>query len=320
MSVFNGGQYFSAAVESVLSQSFGDFEFLIIDDGSTEPLLDSVNNFKDSRIMVHRQENMGLTRSLNRGLRMARGDYLARMDADDISLPGRLEAQVAEMEGNDDFDLVGTFFDVVDGAGNLIEKKELIVDPVYRLWRLQFHNNYGHGSMMLRRRSIVEAGGYDEGLRYAQDYELWSRVSRKDNTSIIPRVLYAYRMIEQGTQSSVRNYDIQLENAINISNRNLKMCCAHFTDMDCEEVRALYWRFQKDRPTRKGLETVPEVLEGFCRRYGIEEEEKCALSTRVAAETLEEADTFGIFSEADRQRVSAIFSNNKQVEEDPTDR
>ncbi len=307
MSVLNGGAYFPAAVESVLSQSFGDFEFLIIDDGSSEPLMDVVSRFKDRRIVVHRQENMGLTRSLNKGLRMARGRYVARMDADDMSLPGRLEAQVGKMDGNDLLDMVGTFFDVVDGEGKLIERKELIVDPIYRLWRLQFHNNYGHGSMMLRRASILDAGGYDESLRYAQDYELWSRVSRKDNTSIIPTVYYQYRLIEQSAQSSVKNYDTQLENAIRISNGSLKKCRPSFTDTDCEEVRALYWKFQRDCPSRKGLMAVPETLDGFCRRYGIEAEERAGLVQRVAADTLEEAAKFEILVEEDRKRLAEEF-------------
>lgn len=311
MSVLNAGPHFPAAVESVLSQSFGDFEFLIIDDGSTEPPMDMLTEINDRRIVVRCQENMGLTKSLNRGLGMARGDYVARMDADDVSLPGRLEAQVHEMDANDGIDMVGTFFDVVDGEGKIIETKELIVDPIYRLWRLQFHNNYGHGSMMLRRRSIIEAGGYDESLRYAQDYELWSRVSRKENTSIIPRVLYSYRMIEQGTQSSVKNYDAQLGNAIRISNHNLKMCRPDFSDSDCEEVRALYWQFQIDRPTRKGLEAVPETLDGFCRRYGIDGEERAALVTRVAEETLAEADKFDVFTAGERRGTVEAFERTK---------
>lgn len=307
MSVLNGGSYFSAAVESVLSQSFGDFEFLIIDDGSSDPLMNVVSRFNDHRIVVHRQENMGLTRSLNKGLRMARGRYVARMDADDMSLPGRLEAQVGEMDGNDRLDMVGTFFDVVDGEGKLIERKELIVDPIYRLWRLQFHNNYGHGSMMLRRSAILDAGGYDEGLRYTQDYELWSRLSRKDNTSIIPTVYYQYRMIEQSAQSSVKNYNTQLENAIRISNGSLKKCRPSFADSDCEEVRALYWRFQRDCPSRRGLMAVPETLDGFCRRYGIEGRERAALVQRVADDTLEEGVRFEILAEEDRKRLADKF-------------
>ncbi len=159
MSVFNDQGYLAQAVESILNQSFGDFEFLIIDDGSTEPL-EALNSISDSRIVVHRQENIGLTRSLNKGIKLAVGEFIARMDADDVSEPQRLEAQIAELESHPQVDLVGSFFDIVDCEGRLIERKELITDPIYRLWRLQFHNNYGHGTVMFRKRAVADIGMY----------------------------------------------------------------------------------------------------------------------------------------------------------------
>ncbi len=188
MSVYNGQDFLEEAIQSILDQSYADFEFLIIDDGSTEPLDRLADRYKDKRIAVRRHENMGLTRSLNKGLALARGKYIARMDADDVSLPNRLEAQVHELDLDKRLDLVGCFFDIVDDENRLIERKELITDPVYRLWRLQFHNNYGHGTVMLRKESILNAGSYDESLSYAQDYDLWSRISTRHNTTIIPDV------------------------------------------------------------------------------------------------------------------------------------
>ena len=130
-------------MESILSQSFTDFEFLIINDGSTEPCDEIVESFEDNRVVVITQENMGLTRSLNRGIHLARGEHIARMDADDISAQGRLQAQVSVLHDDDRIDLVGSFFDVIDGNRTLVESKKPFVDSVYRLWRLQFHNNYG---------------------------------------------------------------------------------------------------------------------------------------------------------------------------------
>jgi glycosyltransferase involved in cell wall biosynthesis len=224
MSVYNGQDFLAEAIQSILDQSYGDFEFLIIDDGSTEPLDHILHRYKDKRIVIRRQKNMGLTRSLNKGLSLARGEYIARMDADDVSLPNRLENQVHELDADSGLDLVGCFFDIVDGEGRLIERKELITDPVYRLWRLQFHNNYGHGTVMLRKRSVLDAGSYDENLSYAQDYDLWSRISTRNNTGIIPEVLYLYRMVEDGMQASVKNYEVQLTNALGVSNRNLMAC------------------------------------------------------------------------------------------------
>jgi glycosyltransferase involved in cell wall biosynthesis len=288
MSVYNGGDYLAEAIQSILSQSFTDFDFLIIDDGSTEPPDPIIDRFHDSRIIKIQQANMGLTRSLNKGLRMARGRYVARMDADDISIPSRLEAQVREMDTDPGLDLVGTLFDVMDSNKGLIETKELILDPVYRLWRLQFHNNYGHGTMMLRKQAIFDAGMYDERLKYAQDFDLWSRVSRKDNTKIVPAVLYRYRMVKQSGQASVRYYDDQLAAAIAISDNSLRACNPRLSQTDCAEVRALYWEFQLKGVSVRGLSVLPETFEGFCLRYVIDGQAKERMTRRVALDVLGE--------------------------------
>ncbi len=250
------------------------FEFLIIDDGSTRPIEGVLEAYPDNRIVCVRQSNMGLTRSLNRGLSLAAGEYIARMDADDVSLPQRLEAQVTALDANPTLDMVGAFFDVVDHDGKVMDRKELITDPIYRLWRLQFHNNYGHGTMMLRRKSVMAAGMYDESLSYAQDYDLWCRLSTATNTAIIPDVLYRYRMVKSSSQASVRNYDAQLATAVRISDRNLMACNPLLNEHECIEVRALYWKFQRAAVSRVGLEALPATLEGFCRRFRIEGLEK----------------------------------------------
>jgi hypothetical protein len=210
------------------------------------------------------------------------------MDADDISAPERLEKQVAELESDPRLDLVGSFFEIVDAQGKLIEKKELITDPIYRLWRLQFHNNYGHGTVMFRKKAVIDAGMYNEALLYAQDFDLWSRLSRKDNTSMIPEILYSYRMNQHGQQASVKNYDSQLATAIDVSNRSLAACNPELTEEDIVEVRALYWKFQLEKVTSRGTELIPRTLEGFCNRYGIDGEQKRMLAARVGSDILEE--------------------------------
>lgn len=289
MSVFNEQTYLREAVESVLSQTFGDFEFLIIDDGSAKPFDDLIAEYKDDRIRLFRQDNIGLARSLNRGLRLARGDYIARMDADDVCRFDRFHLQIKEMEAHHQIDLLGSFFDVIDEKGELIETKELITDPIYRLWRLQFHNNYGHGAMMLKKQSVLKQGAYDETLLYAQDYDLWSRISRKENTGIIPEALYHYRLFEQSGQASVRNYDAQLAATIDISNRNLRACNPNLSQTDCMEIRALYWKFQIAGVTLVGIKALPDTLEGFCRRYEINAADRRNLIERVEREAIEEA-------------------------------
>ncbi len=291
------------------TRAIGDFEFLIIDDGSTEPLDDILHRYKDNRILIRRQENMGLTRSLNKGLSLARGEYIARMDADDVSLPHRLETQVHELDADRGLDLVGCFFDIVDGEGRLIERKELITDPVYRLWRLQFHNNYGHGTVMLRKKSVLDAGSYDENLSYAQDYDLWSRISTRHNTRIIPEVLYRYRMVEDGMQASVKNYEIQLANALGVSNRNLMACNPSLSEKDCQEVRALYWKCGREGISVRAVELLPGLFEGFCRRFGIVNQEKSRLAQNIAMDAIGEAEkSEGLRSDEQKKIIEQSLS------------
>lgn len=303
MSVYNGQDSLAEAIQSILDQSYGDFEFLIIDDGSTEPLDHVLHRYQDKRIVVMRQENMGLTRSLNKGISLARGEYIARMDADDVSLPKRLETQVRELDLDTDLGLVGSFFDVVDGAGRLIERKELITDPVYRLWRLQFHNNYGHGTVMLRKKSVLNVGSYDEHLSYAQDYDLWSRISTKNNTAIIPEVLYRYRMVEDGLQASVKNYDTQLINALRVSDRNLMTCNDRLSEKDCEEVRWLYWKLGRGGISVRTVGLLSRLLEGFCRRFSLVHEEKRRLAEKIASDVIAEAERSEDLSAVEQRKI-----------------
>lgn len=309
MSVFNGIDFLCEAIESVLAQTLGDFEFLIIDDGSTEPVGEVISGYNDPRIRFIRQENMGLTRSLNRGLSLASGELVARMDADDVCLPDRLAVQLAAFKDNDELDLVGSFFEVIDAHGNLLERKEPFTDAVYRLWRLQFHNNYGHGSVMMRKRAAVAAGMYDERLRYAQDYDLWSRLSTKSNTEMIPRILYRYRLLEAGAQTSVRNYNAQLDAAIEISNRNLKACNPSLTDQECAEVRALYWEFQFDGASEDGIFLLPETCDRFCTRYGLSERERDRLVRRVFDDVREQMATSRRVRCSDRLKLFAFLDS-----------
>jgi GT2 family glycosyltransferase len=287
MSVYNDQGYLARAIESILEQTYDDFEFLIIDDGSTCPL-HALDRFLDSRIRILRHDNMGLTRSLNKGITLASGEFIARMDADDVSLPDRLKLQITEFDAHPCLDLVGTFFDMVDANCNLIERKTLISDPLYRLWRLQFHNVYGHGTMMFRKSAVMAAGMYDENLMYAQDFDLWSRISGARNTSIVPEVLYLYRMNSDGNQASVKNYDAQLQTAIRTSTRNLAACNPDLTEQDCEEVRALYWKFQQENITVRGIELIPPTLDGFCRIYGIEGNERSELVQKICRDVRDE--------------------------------
>ncbi|MCL5126407.1 MAG: glycosyltransferase [Deltaproteobacteria bacterium] len=281
MSVFNGSCHLGEAVKSILSQSFVDFELLIIDDGSSEPISELINCFGDDRIRLLTQDNMGLTRSLNKGLELARAEYVARMDADDVCLPDRLEKQYEIISSSAKPDLVGTFFEIIDETGQSVQKKSLITNPIYRLWRLLFHNNYGHGTIMFKKSSVIRAGMYDTRLRFAQDFDLWSRISKRNNTHMIPEFLYKYRMNTAGEQASVKNYDDQLQAAIWISNRNLRSCNPKLKDQDLIDLRSLYWEFQLPEVSQKAPKLARDTLAEFFNRYGLDDCERRDLRIRV---------------------------------------
>lgn len=195
MSVYNCERYVGEAVKSMLQQTFSDFEFIIVNDGSTDQTPEILRQFDDPRILVIDQRNSGLTVSLNRGIRLAKGEYIARMDADDLSEPERLEKQVEALDRNPGIGVVSCWYKVIDENGFLLAYKRLPNDVKQLAKLLMRDNPICHGSVMMRKRAIQTVGLYNENLRYAQDYELWLRMLRQGyGFYVIPEFLYSYRI------------------------------------------------------------------------------------------------------------------------------
>lgn len=194
MSVYNGERYLNEAIESILAQTFTDFEYLIIDDASTDRTPEILCSYGDLRIrIVTNEENFGLTKTLNKGLSLARGEYIARMDADDISMPNRLRKQFNFMEKNPDVGVCGTNVRIVDENG---KKREKIYCPLTDSCiksNLFFCSSFVHPSVFIRR-NILDENLYDSRFRYAQDYELWVRLSKITNFENIKEALLLYRV------------------------------------------------------------------------------------------------------------------------------
>ena len=172
MSVYNGEPYLSEAIESILNQTFRDFEFIIINDGSTDASWEIIQRYanQDARIVPIIQDNIGLTRSLNKGIQLAKGEYIARQDADDLSVPTRFEQQLPW--------LADYGYDLCCSRTWLIEAQR--PTPRLSFWlpkRLLMlkQNPFIHGTYLMRKDLLQELGGYDENFRYAQDYELMTR-------------------------------------------------------------------------------------------------------------------------------------------------
>lgn len=203
MPVYNGEKYLPAAVESILNQSFHDFEFLIVDDGSTDNTWNLLQGYAstDSRIrLMQNPNNIGLVRTLNLGLQLACGKFVARMDADDISLPERFRTQVEYMESHPEVGVLGTNVRHIDAEGNLLfqgrsKYLEFQSRKVIR-WTLLWKCTIYHPTVMLRRELLENLDvWYDPAFETAEDYELWTRLARKTVIDRLPDVLLHYRVV-----------------------------------------------------------------------------------------------------------------------------
>lgn len=192
MPVYNTAEYLDEAVQSILGQTLDDFEFIIIDDGSTDGSADMLDRYPDKRIKVIHQPNSGIVASLNRGIELAQGKYIARMDSDDISLPDRLAKQIAFMESHPAVGICGTACRLF-GDEYGITKPKTRSDEI-KSWLL-FGPCMAHPTVVMRRDLIVKHSlRYDSEFEKAEDYELWIRFSRHCEMANIPEPLLLYRV------------------------------------------------------------------------------------------------------------------------------
>lgn len=210
MSVFNGQAFLSEAVESILQQTLQDFEFVVIDDGSTDGTGDILSTFvkRDKRMRVFRQENQGRPKSLNDGIALASGKYIARMDADDIALPDRLAKQADFMERNLEVGLLGGAFERIDRAGQTIDIIRPPLDDSDLRLTMDRYNPICHPAVLMRRDLVVATGGYRKLLLDADDYDLWLRLAERSKLANLERVILRYRI--HPNQVSVKNAQHQV--------------------------------------------------------------------------------------------------------------
>ena len=199
MSVYNGEKYLKEAIESILNQTFKDFEFIIINDGSIDGTTEILEKYdrQDARVKIINQENMGLTKSLNKGIKLAKGEYIARMDADDIALPERFEKQTEFMKKYPEIGAVGCWYYLIDKDGEIIKKcrpptkfseikKALLsIAPLI------------HPGTMFKKRALQKVNFYDESFKYAQDRDLLLRILKYYQLSVVPEFLFKFRYTKE---------------------------------------------------------------------------------------------------------------------------
>lgn len=196
MAVRNGQQWLSDALDSICKQTFSDFELLVIDDGSTDatPEILTECQARDPRLRVIRQEPIGLIAALNRGLEAARGPLIARLDADDVALPERLQKQVRFLEQHPDVVLLGTWAQVIDESNEVKHReRQPPSDRDALILTLSRTNPFIHSTVMFRTAIARSLGGYRPAFEAAEDYDLWLRLCEIGQIAILPDVLICYR-------------------------------------------------------------------------------------------------------------------------------
>lgn len=260
MPVYNAAPFLERAIKSILSQTHRDFEFLIIDNGSTDASPEIIRSFKDPRIRVVRlDKNVGPPPALNLGLRQIRTKYIARMDADDVALPNRLKAQIAFLEKHPEFVLIGSQYRTVNATGRVSAALPLPTTPNNIRWKLMFSSPFVHSAVVMRTQIIKTLDGYDEHFRYASDFDLWSRlvcnnykVANLSKTYVLNRKHDAQDGVSAGIQK--------------LLDETAQVCAAninHFTDLKVSKEEVLSLQNFLTRQAECPSEEIPIALRLF---------------------------------------------------------
>ncbi|MBF0182444.1 MAG: glycosyltransferase [Magnetococcales bacterium] len=283
--VYNGAEYLDAAIGSILAQRFTDFEFLLIDDGSTDATPDLLAAWarRDSRIVVVRnQDNLGLTRSLNLGIAMARGEWIARQDADDISMPERLAKQMAFLTVHPEVGLLGTGMVVLDARGHAAPVPRLAPEEHTEIcWALLTDNPFFHTAVIFRRELAVRHP-YDETWRYGQDLDLWGRLLTVTRGANLAEPLVGSRR-HAGRVSEVHG-SRQQEAGVCIAQRRFELLMpGHAWSMrevfDVRRMLRSEWPAPDD--SRRTLELALELFAAFRRQEGMDPHKAARLHEKL---------------------------------------
>ncbi len=290
LAVHNGEPYIGEAVQSVLDQTFTDFELLVVDDASTDETVGIVERLGDGRVRILRNDhNVGQVPALNRGLLEARGQYVARLDADDACLPTRLARQVEVLDAEPRVALVGTWMDAVDDRGRLIGRLQKTLDDyVDFLYHTLIMRVYvSHPSAMYRREPVVRLGCYDEATGPAEDKDLWRKLAlERFEARIVPEALVRYRLHDLQLSQVRAEYQQQVDAA-----SQDRFLAELAPEADASAVRRLLagdpqaWRDDAETSLR-GVELV---LAGARTRLALTDAEARQLDERVARRLLDVA-------------------------------
>lgn len=221
MSIYNGENFIRESVESILNQSFDDYEFIIIDDGSTDSSLKLLEEYAYLHpcIRLVKRKNSGLTKSLIYGCNIANGKYIARQDVDDYSYSDRLISQFNRLENDDNLVLIGSWYEVLDETNMSIIKKPIDDDKIIKR-NMFFINPFCHSSVMFRKDSYHNTFGYDLSYKTSQDLDLWFKLAITGKVGMVEQILVK-RLIHKDSISRSNRAWSQLKNSFRIRRKNL---------------------------------------------------------------------------------------------------
>ena len=272
MAVYNGEPYLEAAIRSILRQTYEDFEFVIVDDCSTDATAAVIESFNDGRVRYTKNStNCGQTASLNRGLGICNGHYIARMDADDIARADRFEKQVEFLDARQEVAVVGSNLEFIDAGGSTVGSWDFPTAPLALRWLALFSCPLSNGAAVFRKELIWEQlGGYDEEIVVAQDWDLWNRVlSKAEIANLRDRLL---QVRQHAGQVSVQAGDQAKRDAQRISEEGPRhiLGLESLAEIGTEGLRLLpYNRARQERRAAPELflETVLRLHHRFVAMY-----------------------------------------------------
>jgi glycosyltransferase involved in cell wall biosynthesis len=274
MPVFNAERFLKSAIQSILDQSFKDFELIIVDDGSKDRSFEIAAKFRklDSRIQLIRLlDNSGVAIASNMALQNSGGKYVARMDADDISLPERFSRQVEFMETHLDVGALGCGMRFMDENGRLLSAPPLFMGDLSIHWHSLFESPFFSATVMIRK-SILSKWNlqYDPSYFHGEDYELWSRLLPLTKGENLSEILYHYRLHPESITHRYQYIDINQEMAVNVAAQavNAYLPNLNVTEQEIIQLQRAIWGASKvDKCRRANLVPVYlKIWKEFCRK------------------------------------------------------
>jgi glycosyltransferase involved in cell wall biosynthesis len=234
MPVWNGASHLRESIDSILAQTEQNFEFLIIDDGSTDDTVAIIRSYEDPRIRLIRQEHEGIVVALNRGVAESRAPWIARMDADDIAYPERFERQLAALAKRPGAVLCHTQIHIMGEARYVTPAGRFIRGEALTRLRLCYQSSIVHPTVMFRKDAFLASGGYLEEERHAEDYGLWGRLLEKGPVVGVPEPMLHFRVHEASISKQKLDYQMQLSRRIALGH------CRKFMRLDAAAAERAY--------------------------------------------------------------------------------